>query len=107
MTQNYSTYDIHKITGVGIISVNNQIKKQAKAGEGITYKNILHLKQTTTLDEKIDNTDSILEVRINNIQKPIKIDTALECEAIYYGYNLVKWAYMILPTKDYNPNKTG
>ena len=28
------------------------------------------------------NTDSILEVRINNIQKPIKIDTALECEAI-------------------------
>lgn len=107
VTQNYSTYDIHKITGVGIISVNNQIKKQAKAGEGITYKNILHLKQTTTLDEKIDNTDSILEVRINNIQKPIKIDTALECEAIYYGYNLVKWAYMILPTKDYNPNKTG
>ncbi|QOQ95428.1 N-acetylmuramoyl-L-alanine amidase [Helicobacter cinaedi] len=107
VTQNYSTYDIHKITGVGIISVNNQIKKQAKAGKGITYKNILHLKQTTTLDEKIDNTDSILEVRINNIQKPIKIDTALECEAIYYGYNLVKWAYMILPTKDYNPNKTG
>ncbi len=107
VTQNYSTYDIHKITGVGIISVNNQIKKQAKAGKGITYKNILHLKQTTTLDEKIDNTDSILEVRINNIQKPIKIDTALECEAIYYGYNLVKWAYMILPTKDYNPNTTG
>ena len=27
VTQNYSTYDIHKITGVGIISVNNQIKK--------------------------------------------------------------------------------
>ena len=56
--------------------------------------------------EKIDNTDSILEIRINNTQKPLKIDTTLECEAIYYGYNLIQWAYMILPTKEYNPNKT-
>ena len=56
--------------------------------------------------EKIDNTDSILEIRINNTQKPLKIDTTLECEVIYYGYNLIQWAYMILPTKEYNPNKT-
>ena len=33
-----------------------------------------------------NNTDSILEVRINNTQKPLKIDTTLECEALYYGY---------------------
>ena len=45
-----------------------------------------------------NNTDSILEVRINNTQKPLKIDTTLECEALYYGYNLIQWAYMILPT---------
>lgn len=56
--------------------------------------------------EKIDNTDSILEITIHNTQKPLKIDTTLECEAIYYGYNLIQWAYMILPTKEYNPNKT-
>ena len=53
-----------------------------------------------------NTTDSILEVRINNTQKPLKIDTTLECEALYYGYNLIQWAYMILPTKEYNPNKT-
>lgn len=56
--------------------------------------------------EKIDNTDSTLEIRINNTQKPLKIDITLECEVIYYGYNLIQWAYMILPTKEYNPNKT-
>ncbi|WP_257874682.1 hypothetical protein, partial [Helicobacter sp. TUL] len=106
VAQNYSTYDIHKITGVGIVSVNYDLKQKAKKGESIIYKNVLQLKQTTTLDEMITNTDSILEVRINNTQKPLKIDTTLECEAIYYGYNLIQWAYMILPTKEYNPNKT-
>ena len=45
-----------------------------------------------------NNIDSILEVRINNTQKPLKIDTTLECEALYYGYNLIQWAYMILST---------
>ena len=29
--------------------------------------------------EKIDNTDFILEIRINNTQKPLKIDITLEC----------------------------
>ena len=53
-----------------------------------------------------NNTDSILEVKIHNTQKPLKIDTTLECEALYYGYKLIQWAYMILPTKEYNPNKT-
>ena len=106
VAQHYSTYDIHKITGVGIVSVNYDLKQKAKKGESIIYKNVLQLKQTTTLDEMITNTDSILEVRINNTQKPLKIDTTLECEALYYGYNLIQWAYMILPTKEYNPNKT-
>ena len=106
VAQHYSTYDIHKITGVGIVSVNYDLKQKAKKGESIIYKNVLQLKQTTTLDEMITNTDSILEVRINNTQKPLKIDTTLECEALYYGYNFIQWAYMILPTKEYNPNKT-
>ena len=106
VAQHYSTYDIHKITGVGIVSVNYDLKQKAKKGESIIYKNVLQLKQTTTLDEMITTTDSILEVRINNTQKPLKIDTTLECEALYYGYKLIQWAYMILPTKEYNPNKT-
>ena len=106
VAQHYSTYDIHKITGVGIVSVNYDLKQKAKKGESIIYKNVLQLKQTTTLDEMITNTDSILEVKIHNTQKPLKIDTTLECEALYYGYKLIQWAYMILPTKEYNPNKT-
>ena len=106
VAQHYSTYDIHKITGVGIVSVNYDLKQKAKKGESIIYKNVLQLKQTTTLDEMITNTDSILEVRINNTQKPLRIDTTLECEALYYGYKLIQWAYMILPTKEYNPHKT-
>ncbi|WP_034321734.1 hypothetical protein [Helicobacter trogontum] len=108
VAQNYSTYDIHKITGVGIVSVNHKLKQQIKEGKGksIAYNNVLQLKQTTTLDEKIDNTDFILEITIHNTQKPLKIDTTLECEAIHCGYNLIQWAYMILPTKEYNPNKT-
>ena len=75
VAQHYSTYDIHKITGVGIVSVNYDLKQKAKKGESIIYKNVLQLKQTTTLDEMITNTDSILEVRINNTQKPLRIDT--------------------------------
>ena len=106
VAQHYSTYDIHKITGVGIVSVNYDLKQKAKKGESIIYKNVLQLKQTTTLDEMITNTDSILEVKIHNTQKPLKIDTTLECEALYYGYNLIQWAYVILPTKEYNPHKT-
>ena len=106
VAQHYSTYDIHKITGVGIVSVNYDLKQKAKKGESIIYKNVLQLKQTTTLDEMITNTDSILEVKIHNTQKPLRIDTTLECEALYYGYNLIQWAYVILPTKEYNPHKT-
>ena len=106
VAQDYSTYDIHKITGVGIVSVNHKLKQEAKENKSITYNNILQLKQTTTLDEMITTTESILEIKIHNTQKPLQIDTTLECETIYYGYNLIQWAYMILPTKEYNPNKT-
>ena len=52
-----------------------------------------------------NNANSILEVKIHNTQKPLKMDLTLECE-LYYGYKLIQWAYMILPTKEYNPNKT-